>query len=231
MLTGVPTSTTVKSFVRRITEFFKINHPELKVKWIEPVYLVRNLTELEQAKAETEIYLRASVEQLEITGEQPSYHNFGTICQTLATSKSDANAIVVYNEQLDVLATQINAIYAISGLSNIELLMKENPGKNLTDLLDIPHTGIVFIGLENSGQVLRFLSSYTTCPLQIFPINNTIHIQNYCKQHRPWRNLYYIKKPNRSNLFNHAYLAPPSSDLLWYELNFILFLLRYLRII
>ncbi|CAH8674639.1 unnamed protein product [Schistosoma bovis] len=219
MLTGVPTSTTVKSFVKRITEFFKINHPELKVKWIEPVYLVRNLTELEQAKAETEIYLRASVEQLEITGEQPTYHNFGTICRTLAKSKSDANAIVVYNEQLDVLATQINTIYAISGLSNIELLMKENPGKNLTDLLDIPHTGIVFIGLENSGQVLRFLSSYTTCPLQIFPINNTIHVQNYCKQHRPWRNLYYIKKPNRSNLFNHAYLAPPSSDLLWLNIT------------
>ncbi|CAH8682276.1 unnamed protein product [Schistosoma rodhaini] len=219
MLTGVPCSTTVKSFVKEITEFFKINHPDLKVKWIEPVYLVRNLMELEQAKAETEIYLRASVEQLEITGEQPTYHNFGTICHRRGMSKSDADAIAVYKKQLDVLETQINTFYAISGLSNIEFLMKENPGKNLTDLLDIPHTGIVFIGLENSGQVLRFLSSYTTYPLHIFPINNTIHIQSYCKQHRPWRNLHYIEKPKRSYLFSHAYLAPPSSDLLWLNIT------------
>ncbi|XP_018655497.1 putative metazoan probable membrane protein [Schistosoma mansoni] len=162
MLTGVPSSTTVKSFVKEITEFFKINHPDLKVKWIEPVYLVRNLMELEQAKAETEIYLRASVEQLEITGEQPTYHNFGTICHRRGMSKSDADAIAVYKKQLDVLETQINTFYAISGLSNIEFLIKENPGKNLTDLFDIPHTGIVFIGLENSGQVLRLNITSTT---------------------------------------------------------------------
>lgn len=132
-------------------------------KYYMHVYVFITLVKLFACRAETEIYLRASVEQLEITGEQPTYHNFGTICRTLAKSKSDANAIVVYNEQLDVLATQINTIYAISGLSNIELLMKENPGKNLTDLLDIPHTGIVFIGLENSGQVLRSVNPFCQC--------------------------------------------------------------------
>ncbi|CAH8287385.1 unnamed protein product, partial [Schistosoma turkestanicum] len=96
---------------------------------------------------QTEIYLEATNKECEITGKEPTYHNCG-MC------KSKTNAIAVYMEQLNLLDAQINSFYTISDLSNIESFMKENPGKNLTDLLNIPHTGIAFIGLENSEQVL-----------------------------------------------------------------------------
>ncbi|KAH8867841.1 CSC1-like protein 2 [Schistosoma japonicum] len=219
MLTGVPNSFSVESFVKEIKKFFEINHPGVKVQWIEPVYLARQLMELEQAKNETEIYLRTAVEDLGATGKQPIYYKFGICYHPLPLCKSKANAIEVYNEQLDLLQTQINTFYTTAGLSNVEYLIKENAGKNHIDLLNIPHTGIVFIGLENSEQALRLLSSYTICPLRIFRVDNTIHIRSYCKHHRPWSNSCSVRKPKNSHLFNHIHLAPPPSDLLWLNIT------------
>ncbi|CAH8659039.1 unnamed protein product [Heterobilharzia americana] len=218
MLTGVQNSTLEESSMKKIKTFFEEFHPDIIVKWIQPVYLIRQLIELEQAKTETEIYLYSAVEELAATGRQPSYYKCSVCCHSLGVCKSKANAIEVYNEQLNLLETQIHAFKTFIGLLNTDFLIRTNEGKDDT-LLNIPHTGIVFVGLENSEQALRFLSSYTVCPLHVLHIDNTLNMKMYCESHRPWRKLYSIKKPKKPGVFRHAYLAPPASDLLWLNLT------------
>ncbi|CAH8875075.1 unnamed protein product [Trichobilharzia szidati] len=218
MLTGVRSDTTEESPVREIKTFFDTFHPDITVKWIEPVYLVRQLMELEQAKNETEIYLQTAIEELETTGKQQYYYKSTVCCHSLGLCKSKVNAIEVYNEQLNLLETQINTFKTLGGVLNIEFSVKEK-GKYQSDMLNIPHTGIVFVGVENSEQAIKFLSAYTVCPLHVLPIDNTLNLKWYCKEHRPWRRLYSLKIPKRSKVFKHARLAPPASDLLWLNLT------------
>ncbi|CAL8077489.1 unnamed protein product [Calicophoron daubneyi] len=205
-----------------LEEYFASFQPPVSVSWIQPLYDVRNLIELEKTREQLEAFIKLANAQWSRTKIEPEYHlslsgcscSCKFWCPCLATRLNSDSAIDVYENSLVLVNRELESLYSKFGFRTPD-------GKERS--ISAPMTGVVFVGLRSPHEALQLATEFSIYLQRTVPIDYTIHpltqTGNMCCSR--WTGL--LESSHRSRVyrrapFGHLQLAPPPASLLWTNL-------------